>query len=153
MSKKARTLNAYANYKRLKSAEERVSMALAKPMVIDIPLRREEGLAERAETRPAPVVRCVEKRTDGRACGRPVEEGSTRCGVHRQWFQTAASAMGFPFPGDAVGMHDMLARLFTLVAQGTFTPEHANVLLSICRLMQKNLREYEAEREWEERNS
>ncbi|HXE90411.1 MAG TPA: hypothetical protein VNK82_05540 [Terriglobales bacterium] len=146
MAKRTRTLNAYANYKRLKAAEERMSMALARPMVVDIPLRREE------ETRPAPVARCVEKRTDGRECGRPAEEGSTRCGMHRQWYQTAAAAMGFPFPGDAIGMHDMLARLFTLVAQGTFPPEHAKVLLDICRLMQKNLREYEGLREWEERN-
>ncbi len=149
MSRKPRTLDAYSRYKRLKEAEE---MMPTSPILIDIPFKREDALAERGETRPAPVARCVEKRTDGQACGRPAEEGGTRCGVHRQWYQSAASAMGFPFPGDAVGMHDMLARLFTLVAQGTFTPEHANVLLSICRLMQKNLRAYEEQRYWEGRS-
>jgi len=91
MSRKTRprTLDAYSRCKRLKVTEERMSMALATPMVVDIPLRREEGLAERGGARPAPVARCVEKRSDGQPCGRCTAGGQKRAGLWPALFLAA----------------------------------------------------------------
>ena len=88
---------------------------------------------------------CQERREDGRQCRFPAKEGDVVCKHHASWAVTLSGSLNLPFPGDAVGLQMLLARVVALVAVRRMTPEEAKVISEAARMMQKNQRAYEDE--------
>jgi len=82
---------------------------------------------------------CVEHRSDGRRCLWPVMEGRTRCQRHEMWFDEIACVMGMPFPEDALSLQNLMAVTISLMLKGTITPQKANAIANICRVMRQNV--------------
>ena len=70
-----------------------------KAKIVDIPFAALEASEVRAVSGAAGrVAGCRHEKSNGRRCGRAVwQEGM--CGVHGEWHQTIAAALGLPFPG------------------------------------------------------
>jgi hypothetical protein len=111
--------------------EKRLQYPKAK--IIDIPF---EAL-ERRE--PADGEGCEHTRSNGRACGRPRWGERRYCAVHGEWDQTMASAMGLPFPEDAMSLHRFLLKCLDMVVCGKLNDRRARAVEGLCRMIVRNM--------------